>query len=334
MGGNHYSKLHARLESSSEKAAVPYRPGPDPACLCFAAVPALAPGDGERYSSGGKMKLLTTRRRTTGPWPCLTLGLGSACAVVGLLTLGAAGCTSEAKTQTALDYTDNARKDYEAALAAFEDKNWELSNELLSEVKRKYAYSRYARLAELRMADANFQQEKFAEAISGYKEFVHDHPNDPEVSYARYRVAKGEYESVSQSIMLPPLEERDLASVNDALTTLRGYLSDYPSSEHSDEMHYMLEVVLGLLARHELYVARYYLNTGRFDAASMRCEYALKTFKSSGLEPEGLVLLGEIYMKQKRRKDARDVFTRLLSEYPESAFVVPAKNFLTQLDKT
>jgi outer membrane protein assembly factor BamD len=280
------------------------------------------------------MKLLTTCRHTVGPWPRLTLGLGSACLVAGLLVLCAAGCAPESQPHTALDYTDNARKDYEAALAAFEDKNWELANELLGEVKRKYAYSRYARLAELRLADANFQQEKFAEAISGYKEFVHDHPNDPEVTYARYRVAKGEYESVSQSIMLPPLEERDLASVNDALTTLRSYISDYPGSEHAEEMRYMLDVVLGLLARHELYVARYYANTGRFDAAAMRCEYAIKTFKTSGLEPEGLVLLGEIYMKQKRRKDAREVLTRILTEYPESAFAVPAKNFLAQLDKT
>jgi outer membrane protein assembly factor BamD len=266
----------------------------------------------------------------------LALGFGAVASVLGLLApLATAACTpTEAPPATPLDYTDNARRDYELALAAYEDKNWELANELLSEVKRKYAYSRYARLAELRLADGNFQQEKYAEAISSYKEFVHDHPNDPEVPYARYRVAKGEFDSVSQSIMLPPLEERDLASVNDALSTLRNYLADYPQSEHTEEMHYMLDVVLGLLARHELYVARYYLNSGRFDAAVLRCEYALKSLKNSGLEPEGLVLLGEIYMKQKRKKDARDVLTRLLTDYPESAFAVPAKNFLAQLDKT
>ncbi len=249
--------------------------------------------------------------------------------------VGATGCAStEGQPKTALDYTDNARKDYEVALAAFEDKNWELADELLNEVKRKYAYSRYARLAELRLADGNFQQEKFAESITGYKEFIHDHPNDPEVPYARYRVAKAEYDSVSQSIMLPPLEERDLASVNDALNTLRSYLSDYPGSEHSDELRYMLDVVLGLLARHELYVARYYLAEGRFDAAIMRCEYALKSLKNSGLEPEGMVLLGEIYLKQKRKKDAREVLTKLLELYPDSAFSVPARNFLAELDKT
>jgi len=278
----------------------------------------------------------SSRKPRTAAGPRLALGFGAVATVLGLAAASAStACTpAEAPPATALDYTDNARKDYELALAAFEDKNWELANELLNEVKRKYAYSRYARLAELRLADGNFQQEKFAEAISSYKEFVHDHPNDPEVPYARYRVAKGEFDSVSQSIMLPPLEERDLASVNDALVTLRSYLADYPRSEHTDEMHYMLDVVLGLLARHELYVARYYLNSGRFDAAVLRCEYALKSLKNSGLEPEGLVLLGEIYLKQKRKKDARDVLNRLLTEYPESAFAVPAKNFLVQLDKT
>ena len=251
-----------------------------------------------------------------------------------LLSPLALGCAASGEAQSALDYTDDARRDYETALEAYEDKNWELADELLNEVKRKYAYSRYARLAELRLADAYFQQEKFAEAISGYKEFVHDHPNDPEVPYARYRIAKGEYDSVSQSIMLPPLEERDLASVNDALTTLRSYLSDYPKSEHTRELRYMLDVVLGLLARHELYVARYYLGEGRFDAAIARCEYALQTLKSSGLEAEAMVLLGEIYLKQKRKKDAREVLNKLLELYPDSAFSVPARNFLAQLDAT
>lgn len=263
---------------------------------------------------------------------CLT----ALASVTGLLvSLAAAGCAaSDSEPRTALDYSDNARRDYETALEAFEDKNWEAADELFNEIKRKYAYSRYARLAELRLADAHFQQEQFAEAITGYKEFVHDHPNDPEVPYARYRVARAEYDSVSQSVLLPPLEERDLASVNDALTTLRSYLSDYPGSEHTEELRYMLEVVLGLLARHELYVARYYLAEGRFEAAVARCEYALKTLKNSGLEPEGMVLLGEIYLKQKRKRDARAVLTKLLELYPESAFSVPARNFLAQLDRS
>ncbi len=232
---------------------------------------------------------------------------------------------------TALDYSENAKRDYEKAMRALEEKNWEQVEPLFNEVRKNYSYSRYARLAELRIADAQYRQDKLPEAISGYRSFLHDYPNDPEVPYARFQIARAEYDSVSLSPFLPPLEERDLTSVNDALATIRGYLADYPNSEHTEELRYMLEVVLGLLARHELYVARYYLSRDRFDAAAARVDHAVTAFPRSGLEAEGLLLLAEIRMKQKRPGDARKLCARLLKEHPESPFSVAAKNYLARL---
>jgi outer membrane protein assembly factor BamD len=262
------------------------------------------------------------------PKPTIAFLLALSCAA-SVAGLGCAG--EERQAQSPLEYAENARRDYETAMQAFDSQNWEAVGELMGEVRRKYGYSRYARLAELRLADANYLQEKYAEAISGYKRFVNDYPNDPEVPYARYRIVKGQYESVSQSVLLPPLEERDLASVNDAHGTIRAYLRDYPASEHAPELEYMLEVVVGLLARHELYVARFYLAEGRFDAAVARTEFALRNFKNSGLEPEAMLLLAEIRMKQKQHAQAREILKELLARYPDSAFSVPAKNFLAVL---
>ena len=190
---------------------------------------------------------------------------------------------------------------------------------------------RYARLADLRIADALFHQEKFPEAMGSYKAFVHDYPNDPEVPYARYRIAKSLFEQSSQSILLPPLEERDLASVHDAYSTIQAFLQDYPNYKHSRELEFMLETVAGLLARHELYVARFYLNEDNFKAAVARCQYALRHYEGSGLEAEAMVLLGETYMKMKRRKKARAVFEQMLTLYPDSPFGIPARNFLKML---
>jgi outer membrane protein assembly factor BamD len=93
----------------------------------------------------------------------------------------------------------------------------------------------------------------------------------------------------------------------------------------------MQAVVAGLLARHELYVARFYLDRGKFPAAVARIQYALRSFANSGLEPEGMVLLAEVYMKQKERLKARTVLQLVLDRYPESPFTVPAKNFLSKL---
>jgi outer membrane protein assembly factor BamD len=244
------------------------------------------------------------------------------------------GCAAPEKRAplSALEYTEKAKNDYAKAMRSLEEKNWEVVEEQFNEIRRTYSYSRYARLAELRIADANYEQDKLAEAISGYKSFIHDYPNDPEVPYARYQVAKAEYDSVSVSFFLPPLEERDLAAVNDSLATIRGFLSDYPSSEHSDQLRYMLEVVLGLLARHELYVARYYLDKDRFEAAVARVDRAVTAFPRSGLEPEALLLMAEIRLKQKKKDEARALLHRLVKQHPESAFSVPARKYLAWLD--
>jgi outer membrane protein assembly factor BamD len=245
--------------------------------------------------------------------------------------LGAACAGEEHHAESALEYAENAKREYEKGVRALESENWEGATEVFNELRRKYSYSRYARLAELRLADGDYEQEKYAEAISAYKAFAHDYPNDPETPYARFRVAKAQYDSVSQSALMPPLEERDLAFVNDALKTISEFLSDYRTSPYHRELAYMKAVVMGLLARHELYVARFYLAESNFKAALARCEYALKTFEKSGLEAEALVLLGEVRMKEKERAKAREAFEKVLTDYPASPFVLPAQRFLALL---
>ena len=254
----------------------------------------------------------------------LAIGIALAVPQVG-------ACDKDSHANAPLDYSENAKKDYDRAMEAFDSHNWEGFNQMMSEVKRKYGYSRYARLAELRLADADFQQDKFAEATAGYKGFIHDYPNDPEIPYARYQVTRTQYDAVSQSFLLPALEERDLASVNDAHASIRAFLNDYPNTDHSAELAYMQSVVTGLLARHELYVARFYLDRGKFDAAVARIEYSLHTFADSGLEPEGMVLLAEVYLKQKERQKAKVVLELVLSRYPTSPFSVPARRFLGEI---
>jgi outer membrane protein assembly factor BamD len=243
-----------------------------------------------------------------------------------------AGCAGEQKPAASpLHYTENAKRAYDAALVAYFDRDWELANQLFGDLKRKYGYSRYARLAELRLADVAYHQEKYAEAVGMYKSFVSDYPNDPEVAYARYKIAKSEFVQSGASVMLPPLEERDLSNVRDAHIALRALVADFPNSAHSVELNYMLEVVTGLLARHELYVARFYLNRDGFEAAVARCLYSLQNYQDSGLEPEALVLLGETYLKMKELDKARSSFQLVLDKYPDSAFTVPAKRFLDRM---
>lgn len=273
--------------------------------------------------------------------------------VVGLslsLGFGATGCIAP-EAKTSLGYTANAKRAYDEAMVEFDGHNWIEAQSAFREVKKKYGYSRYARLAELRIADADFAQEKYAEAIHGYRQFVHDHRSDAEdVAYARSRIAEAEFKQISDSILLPVGEERDQAVVMDAYKELRGFLSDYPDAKESKHIRALLADVTARLMRHELYVARFYLSRDNYDAAAARVLHALKNFTAqpllpgvdddtvadlkpqrpdeTGLQPEALLLLGETYLRMHRWRDARTTFNTILRAFPGSGHVDPAGRYL------
>lgn len=280
---------------------------------------------------------------------------------LAISALGSAACEKN-EPRTALSYTADAKRAYDEAYAEFVAHNWIEAQSLFREVKRKYHYSKYAKLAELRIADADFEQEKFAEAIRGYRQFVHDHRSDAEeVAYARSKIAEAQYRQISDSFLLPTADERDQAVILDAFKELKGYVHDYPNAKESEKIRELLADVTARLMRHELYVARFYLARDNFEAAVLRIQYAMRNFAGgpqlttgagpraqansggagkpaagggevdSGLEAEALLLLGEVYLKMKKYPEARESFASILRDYPKSPLVVQASNFLTYM---
>lgn len=247
--------------------------------------------------------------------------------------LASAACAPAAKpAKTAEQYQEEARVAYDDAVEAYLDEDWEVAVRLLGEVRRNFSYTRYARLAELRLADAAFRQEKYAEATAAYRSFTRDYPSDPDVPYARYRIVRAQFLQSDASVFQPPLEERDLSAVRGAYTSLQSFLSDYPDYLRRVELDYMLQVVTGVLVRHELYVARFYLKRDEYEPAIERVNYALEHYDASGLEPEAITLMGETYLKMRDRPKALAAFQRVLRDYPESPFAEPSTRFLKFLE--
>lgn len=260
-----------------------------------------------------------------------TAAIGLALGLVA--SAGLLGCESfeiGGSRHVTLTYTDDARAAYDEAMASFRARDWEDTRALLAEVRRLFPYTRYARLADLRLADVDYEQEKYSDAISGYREFAQNHKNDPDVEYARYRLTKALFGDIDDTILLPPAEERDQATTAEAYRELRSFLREFPKSRYRADVGYMLDVVTGRMARHELYVARYYLKSDNFDAAIARIDFALKTYPASSLIPEALVLKGETLMKQKKLADARAVFERVVAE-SKGPFVTTAQRFLDEI---
>jgi hypothetical protein len=69
----------------------------------------------------------------------------------------------------------NAQRGYDEAMVAFNARDWHASQDGMREVLRTYPYSRYARSAALRIADADVEQGKLGDAVRGYRQFLRDH---------------------------------------------------------------------------------------------------------------------------------------------------------------
>jgi outer membrane protein assembly factor BamD len=258
---------------------------------------------------------------------------------------GLVACES-APPKTALGYTEDAKRAYDDAMEHYRAHEWIEAQTRLREVKRKYSYSKYARLAELRIADSDYEQEKYADAIREYKEFIHAHRSDTEdVAYAQERIAEATYAEIPESFLMPATEERDQAAVLDAYKELKSYLSDYPEAKESSHARELLAHVLARLVRHELYVARYYLNKDNYDAAVARIEYALRTYgpavqalRGSGqpppdLEAEAQLLLGQTYLRLHKWPEARRAFEAVVHGDPRSPLVAQALSYLAYLQR-
>lgn len=258
------------------------------------------------------------------------LPLGALALVSLALAGGALGCGGN-QTPRALSYGENARRSYENAFRAFEDRDCLTADPLFRRIRREYPYSRYAALAELRIADCHLIQNQYTEAIRAYRSFVRHRPAHQDVPYANFKIAEAYYRQVPTDFFLsPPPWERDQAPTRNALRQLRRFILDYPESEHVEQARVMVRDSLRLLAHHELYVAEFYLGRDQPTAAVGRLRTLLDVYDGSGIEPQALLLLGRVYLHMREVSDARRTFEELVERFPDSGYAEQAREFLSR----
>jgi outer membrane protein assembly factor BamD len=231
-----------------------------------------------------------------------------------------------------LSYGDNAREAYAAAMDDFRDEDCLEAEPAFRRVRREYPFSRYAPLAELRVADCLFIQQKLPEAIAAYRRFVRNRPSHPEVPYARFKIAESYFEQIPDDWLLaPPAHERDQGPTREALRQLRRFILDFPEDERVQHANELARQALALLARHELYAAEFYLNRDHPQAAIGRLRTLLTAYEGSGVEPEAMLLLGRVFLEMRDRAEARRTFQQLIERYPSSGYAEQARAYLSEL---
>lgn len=238
---------------------------------------------------------------------------------IGLLLLLLGGCASFVENIRPVIYGKTAEENYKRGLRSLKGESYQDAAKYFQQVKANWGFSKWATLAELGLADAALGREAYIEAVDGYKAFMRSHPSHERTldGYCAYKVGEAYHKQIpSDFIILPPSYEKDQGPVFDAMRELATFLDEYGKSPYAEKGRKLYADAVRRLADHELYVARYYLGKNKPQAAIWRLEYVVNKYPGARREPEVLMLLGQVYLKQDKPSEARDSFRRLRIEHP------------------
>jgi len=237
----------------------------------------------------------------------------------------------------ALDYGQTALENYELAIGEFEDRDWEETISYADFVRIRFPFSRFAVEAELLVARSQFEMGNYAISQDAFKQFGRLHPTHRHVrnGWIAYMTAVSAFMNAPDGVgIMPPYYQRDQTGLRDALGELSYFFDHYSGSEMEPLGLKLRDEVNRRLLRHELYVARFYLDRNRPEAAIGRLEGAHDDFPGIGLDAEVLFLLGLTYMKMDEIELSRSTFAELQAQHPQHHHGKQARLYLKYLYDT
>jgi outer membrane protein assembly factor BamD len=179
------------------------------------------------------------------------------------------------------------------------------------EVVDNYPYSQYAVSAELRIADAYFEQERYDEAFSYYRDFAELHPEHEKVPYTIYRTALCHAARSSEA-------GRDQSATKEALASLDQLMTRYPNASETREAEQLWRELRTRLGEHVLGIGDFYWKREEYQSAAGRYRQVLDEYPGLGLDAEALYKLGLCYTHMNREDEARRIFEVILENYEDS----------------
>ncbi len=186
-------------------------------------------------------------------------------------------------------------------LEEYEKGNFQKAIDAFEDLKDWYPFSKYASLAELKIADAYYQMEEYEDAVFAYEEFENLHPRNEKTPYAVYQIAKCYYIQVDTV-------DRDQTPAQKALDTYNRFIKYYPDSEFVPQSIEERDQCIKSLAGNELYVALFYYKAGHYKAALHRFQSLISDYPDVGMHKQALeyIIQCEEVLKKSEAEEKSD----------------------------
>jgi len=241
-------------------------------------------------------------------------------------TLSLGGCSwwksriseNEPKHWTVEHYYDEAksaldRKDYEEAIKLFEG------------LEARYPYGPYSEQAQLEVAYAYYKYGEPQSAVNAADRFIRLHPTHPAVDYAYYLKGLAHFNTKRNLIDRlggePDLSDRDPGAARKAFEAFQDLVTRFPESRYAADARQRMVYLLNALARHDLRVARFYVERKAYVAAINRCKHVVENYQNAPAVEDALGLMMQTYRTMGLPELAADAERVLRTNFPNSAYL-------------
>ena len=266
------------------------------------------------------------------PQRSLLLVLSAGLLLLSFDHVAAAGCCFHKKYETPI--TKNTQQPdkvlFDQAIKDIEHGRYETARISLQTMMNTYESSEYMAKAKLAVADSWYREggsNGLAQAEAEYKDFQLFYPQMEEAAEAQNRICDIHYKEMDKS-------DRDWTQTVQAESECRTLIVQYPNSKFVPQAAQRLREIQESLAEHEFVVGDYYWKRDMNPAAANRLNAVVDQYPLYSKAGEALYEAGDAYSKMgpRYRKNAAEMFDRIVADYPLSNRADAAKKRLQEME--
>ncbi|CAB5121452.1 putative lipoprotein [Olavius algarvensis associated proteobacterium Delta 3] len=229
------------------------------------------------------------------------------CVVLAGLTLVVSGCSlfrGKKSEKPALELASEGVDHYDAG-------NYKKAIEAFEQLRDWYPFSKYAILAELKIADSHYQLKQYEDAIFAYEEFENLHPRNEAVPYVVYQIGRSYFGQIDTV-------DRDQTTAQNALKTFSRLLQQHPNNAYARQAESHIKACLKSIAGHDYYVGLFYYKGKHYKAALKRFESIVIQYPDVGIHFEALQYITRCEEEiQKQEMGGQKALTESKEEAPK-----------------
>ena len=203
--------------------------------------------------------------------------------------------------------------------------NYDAAIESFQAIIDNYPYSEFEQKAQLRIADAYFDDGRYEEALAYYQDFADLHPQHPRVAYALLRAAQCHFNQIGSI-------EHDQSATYEATAALEKLIREHPYAEETREGEEMMVKLRTRLALNMLHIADFYRDRTHWQSAAARYRRVLDEYPGLGLDARALYRLGVCLQNMRRQDEALRLFHVVVENYSGSPSATRARARIAQAD--